>query len=156
MAGLLIPAAAGIGPAEQVDAVADELRRWASLPFDWGATDCGLSILRYVERIVGKLLDPQPWHRSALEAARLLKAAGGYPAYCAWIMEQLGCPLTDDPLRGDVALVDLDGVGLTACLCLGPASLRSAESMWAARGDRAIMMLPARHEIAWRVPCPRR
>lgn len=144
MAGLL--SASGPDQAQPFDMVAAELRRWARLPFIWGKTDCWLSVTAYVERLTGKNL-PHPGHHSALDAARILRAAGGYAEYCRRAMEVLGCPPTEKPQRGDVGLVDIPGIGLTFCICLG--------ALWAARGDRRLIIMPASHVLAWEVSCPR-
>lgn len=146
MARLLIPAPAGIEPADAADPVAAELRRWARSSFVWGKTDCGLSILAYAERVRGQRLSPWPRYATALGAMRMLRAAGGYPAYFVWAMGKIGCPVTDRPRRGDVGLVELPS-GLTACLCLG--------TLWAARASRGIVMVPASPVVACEVSCPR-
>lgn len=144
MAGLLI---SGRPEASQGrhDPVAAELRRWASSSFTWGETDCGLSILAYAERVRGRRLSPWPRYATALGAARMLRAAGGYPAYFVWAMGRIGCPVTDQPRRGDVGLVELS-TGLTACLCLG--------GLWAARGHDGVVMVPGTALVACEVICP--
>jgi len=130
------------------DPVSAELRRWASTPFDWAADNCGLTMLHYVERAVGRLLLPRPRRlKGRIDAERLVRRAGGFHALCSDAMAQLGCPTTDMPARGDVGLVELRS-GLTAALCLGG-------DAWAARGDRAAVIEHVEHLAAWEVACPR-
>lgn len=137
---------AGLLSQPPADAVAAELRRWASEPFVWGRTDCGLSILAYAERIRGQRFSPWPAYRNARGAYSMLARAGGYIAYFVETLGAIGCPETDEPGLGDVGLVELD-TGLTACLCLGDS--------WAARGAREIIILPAEAIVACEVRCPR-
>jgi hypothetical protein len=149
MAGLVTASRAIVAPA---DAVAVELRRWASTPFDWARDNCGLAVLGYAERVRRRLVRPRPRFRGKVGAGLMLERLGGFEGYCTWAMAQIGCPVTDAPVRGDVALVDLPGSGLTACICLGTAS---SGAMWAARGDSAVVIEPAAPLKAWRVTCPR-
>lgn len=138
MAGLLTP-----------DPVSIELRSWASQPFVWGKTDCGLSVLAYAERVTGKAYQRHDLHHytNEAEAAAFLRSWGGYLTYCSRVMGELGWTRTKMPVRGDVGLIKLGiGVGLTASLCLG-------DGVWAARGDRETVILRRSAKAAWRVPC---
>ncbi|WEK00589.1 MAG: hypothetical protein P0Y59_02540 [Candidatus Sphingomonas phytovorans] len=148
MAGLVT------APAVPVDAVAAELRRWASTPFDWTRDNCGLAVLGYAERLRGRQVRPAPSFQGKVGAGLMLERHGGFAGYCSWAMAQIGCAVTETPERGDVALVDLPGSGLTACLCLSRAS--SGATLWAARGDHAVVIEPGEPTKAWRVTCPRR
>lgn len=141
MAGLLISTNPG------ADLVAATLRAWARAPFEWGKTDCGLSVLAYVELAVGRKAAPAPQHRDRKSAIAMLRAAGGMTAFCSSVMAALGCTRTDQPARGDVGLVRLPGSGLTACLCLG--------DRWAARADREIIVVRLAPRCAWSVTCPK-
>lgn len=142
MAGLLSPAAALMDP------VAEELRLWASDPFEFQRNNCGLAIVAYVERVTGGKLIPAPKFDGEIGAGTMLARRGGFEGYCTWAMGRLGCEPTEQPSRGDVALVDLPGGGLTACLCVSPGN-------WAARGTDGVVIQPGMAVLAWRVRCPR-
>lgn len=157
MARLLSQRLQGAAAARMSDVTAQTLVVWASLPFIWGATDCFLSVLDHVETATGCQYHDRPRYRTALQAERILKRHGGFRPYCEIVFGTIGLITTDDPVRGDVGLVDIPGTGLTACLCLG----RS----WAARGDGDVTIAQMRPEVAWRVvpgtveaagvvPCP--
>ena len=150
MAGLLIPA--------DQDAVVAELRRWASAPFDLAADNCGLAVLAFAERAMGRSLRRGRGLVGARTASRLMRRPDEFLAISAAAMRRLGCAEIEAPTRGDVGLVDLPA-GLTACICLGPAAAPGGagegQSMWAARGDRAAVLMPATALMAWRVPCHR-
>lgn len=133
------------------DPVTVELRRWASEPFGLADDNCGLAVLAYVERA---LSTPAPaWLSVRLfgrrAARKMIRDRRAFIDASLLAMQQLGCAPTENPLRGDGGLVDLDGSGLTACICLG-------NNRWAARGDRAVVIQSAESVFAWRVPCPRR
>lgn len=126
------------------DAVAVELHRWASEPFDW----CALSVLAYVERVRRRKLRPRPRVAGKVSAARTARSVERFGTIAADAMKRLGCARTTAPLRGDVGLVDLPGSGLTAAICTG--------QLWAARGDHAVVFTAAVPVVAWRVRCHRR
>lgn len=131
------------------DSVSIELRKWASQPFVWGMTDCGLSVLAYAERVTGKAYEQHDLHQytNEAEAAAFLRSRGGYLTYCSHVMSGLGWAKTKVPARGDVGLIKLGiGIGLTASLCLG-------DGVWAARGDRETIILRRSAKAAWRAPC---
>lgn len=149
MAGLLIPDDALPPPR---DAVAETLRRWAAQPFVWGTSDCFQSVLAYVESVTGGVLEQRPVYDGPFGAARFLHPWGGFEPYCGFVLAALGCTPVDDPLddpvRGDVALVematnDAGGRGLALCLCTG--------NFWAARGERQVVFSRAAPVAAWRV-----
>lgn len=142
MAGFLTP------PPSPADPVSAELRRWASSPFDAARDNCGLAVLAYVERVCGQALSPALPARSYLAARLAILRAGGFAAYAGAIMARMGCPATDRPRRGDVALADLPS-GEAAVIVLG-------DGMVAARGDHRVVICPATPTAAWRVSCPRR
>ena len=131
------------------DPVAAELRLWASTPFDPAKANCGQSVIAYVERATGR-------------RSRAVRQLGPIRTACIWAsrdrfiafgrdaLAELGCAETDNPLRGDVGLVELP-VGLTAALCLCDAG--AGKHMWAARGNREVVIDAAAPVIAWRVPC---
>lgn len=138
MAGLLTPP----------DHVAAELRRWAADPFDPVRDNCGMSVLRYVERVLDRRLSPAPRFTTDAGAALMLERAGGFRAYCAWALARLGCPHTDAPGRGDVGLAELER-GLTAVIALDSRRI-------AARAGQAVVIRQATLVVAWGVRCHRR
>ncbi|WP_034157931.1 DUF6950 family protein [Sphingomonas sp. ERG5] len=160
MAGLL-NAAANEHP---VDAVAGVLRRWASEPFDWATDNCGLAVLAYVERARGLVFTPPLIFTGKVDALRFILASGGLETVCATVFGQLGCPATDAPRRGDVGLVDL-AAGPTVAICVGHVDaivggqVLEHRSLWAAKGDYEVVIVPARPIAAWSVipsvPCPK-
>ncbi|WP_447727284.1 DUF6950 family protein [Sphingomonas koreensis] len=148
------------------DPVAAELRRWASEPFDWRDANCGLSVLDYVERQVDLRLAARPRFDSKAAALRHVLAAGGMLSLCGEAMARLCCPPTELPERGDVGVVALAG-GETAAICVARIDLRiegqAAAStaigrrwVWAARGDRAVVIERAEPVASWRVRCLKR
>jgi hypothetical protein len=133
------------------DPVAETLRRWASEPFVWGTSDCALSVLDYVEKVSGRTIR-RPQYGSANGALRIMQKEPGGFRKLAWnTVANLGGRLTDAPVRGDVGLVELVDIGLTACLCVGP-------DRWAARGHHEVVIVTGGAVMAWSVggaPCPR-
>lgn len=134
-------------PSSPADPVSVELRRWASSPFDAARDNCGLAVLAYVERVCGRALIPALPSRSYLAARIAILRAGGFAAYAGSIMAQMGCDPTTRPRRGDVALADFPA-GETAVIVLG-------DGMVAARGDRRVLICPAKPTAAWSVTCHR-
>lgn len=151
MAGLLtaVPIAADAGTIRvpYPDPVAAELRRWARAPFDLARANCGLSVLRYVARMTGV---PVPAWLGAIGRAgalRLMADDAAFVATASRALDEMGCPPIDEPRRGDIALVRMPA-GLTAAICTGP--------LWAARGDRFVVVQAADAIASWGVTCPRR
>lgn len=143
MAGLVIGT-----PAIRHDPVAAELRRWAAMPFVLARGNCGLSVAAYVARVKGL---PVPAFLSAIDlrgVAALMRDEAAFVAMADRAMTALACPATDRPERGDAALVQLEGSGLTACIYAG-------RDLWAARGDRAAVIAPGLMIRGWRVVCRR-
>ncbi|MEP9402030.1 DUF6950 family protein [Sphingomonas silueang] len=128
------------------DAVAAELRRWASEPFGWAEANCVLSVLDYVERVTGRRLAMRPALSGRRSARRFVQAAGGMVAMAGRAMASLDCPRTDDPRRGDVGVIDMGGM-LVAAIRTG--------RLWAARGRRDVVFAASPALAAWRVECPR-
>lgn len=125
------------------DPVRATVRFWAATPFVWGPDDCGVSVLKYVEKRLGRKIKVRPTHTGARTAKLLLFLNGGFVKYGEKIAEELGVEETDSPQRGDVGLIDIPKQGLTACLCLG--------QHWAAKGDKEILFLDAEPVISWKV-----
>lgn len=136
MAGLLTPATS----------VAAELHRWAAEPFDLAVANCGLSVIAYVARVTG---EPMPDWLHAFGrrgAGMLMRCDDTFEAAASRALAAMGCPETDSPRHGDVALVRLDASGLlTACIRAG--------TLWAARGECSAELGPGTVLKAWRVEC---
>lgn len=133
----------------EIDPVEAVLRLWAREPAPGRRAVCALSVLAYVEQATGRTLRPSPGLLTPIALAAIWLRPGSFEAFAAWAMEQLGCPPTIAPRRGDVGLVWLPISGLTACLC-------TASSMWAARARRGVVIQPGSAVAAWRVSCPPR
>lgn len=102
-------ARAGMSRAERLAAYLAEAAR---TPFDYGDFDCGVGFAaRWIERERGT--DPalrlRGTYRTALGAARLIRAAGGLPVLVGREVGAAGLLVTDDPQTGDVAVVWLQG-----------------------------------------------
>lgn len=137
--------------ATDLDPVSMTLRRWAAEPFVWGLSDCALSVLHHAERVCGKRLEPAPVYSGELGAWRYARRRGGFLAVFSASVEAIGCVRVDTPLRGDIGMVEMPVMGLTAALCVN--GFPRAQS-WAMRGEREIAILPVTPVIVWRVPCP--
>ncbi|ALJ14274.1 DUF6950 family protein [Sphingopyxis macrogoltabida] len=143
MAGLLIASA----PIGAPHTVAAELRRWAVEPFDLGIANCGLSVIGYVARVTGAPVPAWLFAFGRRGAARLIDDGAQFEAAASRALSEMGCPETDAPAHGDVALVELPGSGLTACIRAG--------TLWAARGACSAELGPGTVRKAWRVACRR-
>lgn len=71
----------------------------------------------------------------------LLKREGGLEQYARSLMLSLGWSEVADPVRGDVAIIDIPGQGLTCSICLG--------SKFMAKGARIVVTIPAHPVAAW-------
>ncbi len=111
------------------DPVDQALRRWAREPFEYGTSDCALSVFRYVAEGWG---DPRPVARWAgrymteAEANTHMRTRGGPVNAFKDEMESIGARRTKAAQRGAVGLVRDAGGNLVAALCTG-------EGWWAAR-----------------------
>lgn len=154
MAGLLSTTPAWLNR----DAVTDELRRWAGERFDLANANCGQSVVGYVGRLKGL---PVPlWLRALgrLGALRLMRSDAALAAAADRAFGGMACPVTDTPQRGDVGIVRFPGTGLTTAICTGPclADANDKRPLWAARGERGVVIQAAAVVKAWRVSCPAR
>lgn len=131
-----------------LDPVSEALRQWAETPFIWGDTDCAHSVLAYIERVTGRVAPPTVSRPGRSAAFIYLRERGGLTAACEDMMRHFEAWRIGSAERGDVGLVNMPISGLTACLCPGP-------GMWAAKGEREVVIIPARPVVAWRLPCPR-
>lgn len=111
------------------DAVDQALRRWARELFEYGTSDCALSVFRYIAEGWG---DPRPvarWagrYMSEEGARQALRTRGGPLRAFQDEMVSIGARRTKTPQRGTVGLVrDAEGQ-LVAALCTG-------DGWWAAR-----------------------
>lgn len=93
-------------------------------PFRWGENDCGLFALDAVREITGSdLSEGFRFHRSALEARRLLQPLGGLRGAAVSLF---GEPVeVEDTRQGDLLLVEMRGrhalgVRVSECRVVGP------------------------------------
>lgn len=138
------------------DAVAAELRLWASAPYRRRRDNCGLSVAAYVARATGQRVPPWLTLTGWFGVGRLTRDARAFERVAERAMAALGCVATRDLRRGDVALVDLPGSGVTAAICTRAPGHSWERAMWAARGDGAVVIGPGDVVRAWRPPWPRR
>lgn len=127
------------------DGVAATMRRWSTGPAIWGQTDCCAAVLAYARARRG-ITGPWPLrYRTARGAALAMGRAGGMVALAGLHLAQIGCvPVpVDQAVRGDVAILDIEGVGPAAAICLGGA--------WAVKGDGHVTVLSAPALAVWRV-----
>jgi len=126
------------------DIVADTLRKWRQSQFIWGKSDCLLSIADYVAACghpdYGVPFRDQYDTQEGAHAQ--IEAAGGELA----IMRRTGFTVTDEPLRGDIMLIQMTTHRIAA-LCTGDAA--------AVRLTRGVGQIDLRFVSlieAWKVP----
>lgn len=145
MAGLLNPDPA-IDAREAL--LVAELRRWASTPFDLVRDNCGLAVLAYAEAVSGATIRRGRGLKGARAAGRLMATPEAFVAVVGGVMRRLGWREVDGhagaPRRGDIGLVWQPE--LITAICVGDGD---TGPMWAARGDRAVVIQPATALIAW-------
>lgn len=115
------------------------IREWARFGCD--AYPCGLEVWRYVNAISNRPADPLPDHTSRKAMLELLQQEGGLEAYARRLMLSIGWKEVLEPMRGDVGVVDLPGMGLTCAISLG--------SKWMAKGPHRVLTVAAPHVAAW-------
>lgn len=112
-----------------IDPVDQALRRWAREPFEWGTSDCALSVFRFIAEGWGDSRPIARWAGRYLNetgAKALMRTRGGPVNAFKDEMESIGARRVKAPQRGAVGLVrDAEGQ-LVAALCTG-------EGWWAAR-----------------------
>lgn len=123
------------------DPVEQTLRRWAREGFEWGTSDCALSVFRHMAEGWG---EPRPIARWAgrymteKDAQAITRTRGGPVRAFQDEMASIGARRTKAPQRGSVGIVR-DGEGqAVAALCTG-------EGWWAAKtqtGFAAFRALP--------------
>lgn len=86
----------------------DFLRRHAALPFVWGHHDCLMWLADWILEVRG--IDPAAAWRGSYTtqpgALRVIVKAGGMVAHVERVVAPLGIRRTDEPARGDIAVVD--------------------------------------------------
>jgi hypothetical protein len=129
------------------DPLTEFLRSAAQRGFSWGEHDCLLWLADWIEdrRGVDAAGLLRGSYRTALEAQRLVKREGGLVALIDQRMAPLGIARTDQPQRGDIAIVDGPENRMGA-LILDGASARLFE------GGIVVTPLPITPVVAaWRV-----
>lgn len=126
--------------ARLLDLTRDE---WMRSDFTWGKTDCGLSVLDYVCRVLERRPLTYPEHTDETTAGELLQGAGGLLKYASGIMLELDLEQTPSPVTGDVGVVDLPIMGHTCAICTG--------EMWMMRGEARVLLARPTVLRAWRV-----
>lgn len=120
------------------------LKRWSREPFVWGKLDCMLAIADYVKDVTG--VDPAEIYRgkysTALGCARVSGFVEDPVAPFEKCAEVLGLTHTEDPVRGDVGVVE-PGIG---AVCLGGGK-------WAAKGKDGVIIGNPIVIAAWSVGC---
>lgn len=138
MAGLLTP------PQEAILALT--AREWAASPCD--AYPCGLEVWRYVNAFSGRPAEPLPDHTTRKAMVALLQREGGLEQYARGLMLSIGWIEVERPVRGDVAIIDIPGQGITCAICLG--------GRFMAKGSRLVVTIPATPLAAWSLTqCPK-
>lgn len=91
------------------------LELWRSTPFEWGNSDCLLSIADYVKLCTGKDFGApfRDTYCTELGALAHVSDAGGEMA----LIDASGLPVSVFPVRGDILLVDAEKP--VAALCTG-------------------------------------
>ncbi|QWY83144.1 hypothetical protein [Rhizobium phage RHph_X2_24] len=97
------------------DIVDETLEHWRRVPFQWGESDCLLSIADYVLRCTGQDYGApfRDTYCTELGALSHIKDAGGSAA----LIDASGLTVTDAPERGDILLCGQDYP--IAALCTG-------------------------------------
>ena len=117
-----------------------------ALPFAWGAHDCCLLVLDWIETVTGvRLADTRGRYRDADSAAALMRERWGSDDLMAVATRLLGEPLASPLLagRGDV-LAFRHGDGVWLGLCAGRTGVAVTRN--------GLVALPLSHAItAWRL-----
>jgi hypothetical protein len=135
---------AGFLSAAALDAVlADTAQRWASERA--GAHPCGLAVWTYVHDLVGQIAPALPPHDSDEEAVAAVAAHGSLVKAVGHWLESVGCVRVRTARKGDIGIVNLPTVGLTAAVRL--------EDDWMMRGRRHLIRLKSDPVAVWRPSC---
>lgn len=116
------------------------IKLWASTPCS--AYPCGLEVWRYACLVSGIEPPELPEHQSRREMLELLKEKGGLEQYARELMLSLGWSEVGSPARGDVGVVDFQGMGVTCAISLG--------IKWMAKGPGNVLTVSAPHRAIWR------
>lgn len=121
------------------------LREVAQRPFEWGVSDCELTLADWVLRVEG--WDPAAGIRGTYDdeggAAAVLSSAGGAVAL---ITRQLGRSPCLHARPGDIGLIEVTGVDgprIVGAICTG--------SRWAAKSPRGLWIGRANGLTTWRI-----
>jgi len=122
------------------------IRQWASSGCD--PYPCGLEVWRYANAATGREPEPLPDHTSRKAMLQLLQHEGGLEQYARRLMLSIGWQEVAEPVRGDVGVVAIEGMGATCAICLG--------SKWLAKGPHRVLIVAAPLIAAWSLPeCPK-
>ena len=112
-------------------------------PFEWGLrSDCTAACEAFKAiHGVDPLADCADDYRTALGAARILKRAGGY---LAWCRATFPMPETTHPQAGDLALINsADRFGAALAICIQPGE-------FAAKTESGMVITKADIQGAWK------
>ena len=128
-------------------ALPEFLRASGARRFAWGVCDCCLWAADWVATVTGR--DPaaslRGTYRTRRAAAAIVAAHGGMIAFVEAHMAPLGAARTDDPLPGDLAVVDTaGGAALGIVTPLGVAVKRQRLRLGVSVAARPVL-------AAWRV-----
>ena len=141
MAGVLITA----------DPVDQALRRWAREPFEYGTSDCTLSVFRYIAEGWGQSGPIARWagrYRDEPGARDILRGRGGALRAFQDEMVSIRARRTKAPQRGAVGLIRDSDTQLVAALCTGG-------GWWAARTRAGFAAFHIEPLIAYDAPAGR-
>ncbi len=141
MAGVLISA----------DPVDLALRRWAREPFEYGTSDCTLSVFRYIAEGWGQSGPIARWagrYRDEPGAQAILRGRGGPLRAFQDEMASIRARRSKAPQRGAVGLIRDVDTRLVAALCTG-------DGWWAARSRQGFAAFRVEALIAYEAPAGR-
>lgn len=121
------------------------LRRAASERFRFGEWDCAMTIANWVWLVTGT--DPAPelrgTYRTEAGWRSIVEKKGGLAALVGTLAEGAGLAPTDDPLPGDIGIVDVPTYGHTAAI--------RVRRGWAMKMIDGLTTVNVDHVAAWRV-----
>lgn len=133
------------------DPVDQALRRWAREPFEYGVSDCALSVFRYIAEGWGQSGPIARWagrYRDEVGAKSILRGRGGPLRAFQDEMASVRARRTKAPQRGAVGLIRDSEGQLVAALCTGG-------GWWAARTRLGFAAFRAEALIAYDAPAGR-
>lgn len=118
--------------------------------FEYSQNDCCFFPGNWVRLVTG-IDGGDPWrgtYQSQAMCERFLEAQGGILAAMTTAAARVGLSVTAEPVRGDIAIVGVRGVGsgepLIGAICTG--------QRWAAMSWRGLRIIRAQSVRAWRLP----